>query len=71
LEGEKRGRGEDGREGVRPFALGLADWLCLFASKHTQYSTSIQKNNRGRLPERHEYLSMLAAFTTKSYNTDA
>jgi len=26
---------------------------------------AFKKNNRGRLPERYEYLSMLAAFTTK------
>jgi len=49
----------------------MADWLtdCIYSPQntYTQYSTSIQNNNRGRLPERYEYLSILAApaFTTK------
>ena len=39
----------------------------LFALKH-KISTSIQES-RGRLPERHKHPSMLAALTTKRYNT--
>jgi len=39
----------------------------LFPSKH-KISTSIQES-RGRLPERHKHPSMLAALTTKRYNT--
>ena len=35
-----------------------------------QYDTSsLFKDNRGRLPERHDYLSVLAAFTTQMIYT--
>jgi len=39
------------------------DWLtgCIYSP---QKLAQVFKNNTGRLPERHEYLSMLAAFTT-------
>jgi len=54
------------------YLSGVTDWLYLFASKHTHsIAQAFKKNNRGRLPERHEYLSMLATFTTKWYNTGA
>jgi len=46
--------------------------LYLFASEHTHNIAQVFKNNRDRLPERHEYLSMLTAFTTvydRAYNT--
>ena len=71
MEGEKRGRGEDGG---REFVLLPLDWQtgCVYSPQNTHnIAQAFKKNNRGRLPERHEYLSMLAAFTTKSYNTGA
>jgi len=37
----------------------------VFIRRKTHDIAQAFKNNRGRLPERHEYLSMLAAFTTK------
>ena len=45
----------------------LTDWL--YSPQNTRNVAQAFKNNRGRLPERHDCLSMLAAFTTKWYNT--
>jgi len=36
---------------------------CIYSPQNTNNIAQAFKNNRGRLPERHEYLSMLAAFT--------
>ena len=38
---------------------------CIYSRENTHNIAQAFKNNRGRLPERNEYLSLLAAFTTK------
>jgi len=51
----------------------LTDWLTdrIYSPENPNYVAQAFKTNRGRLSERHEYLSVLAAFTTKLYNTGA
>jgi len=46
-------------------AYSLTDWLAVFIRLRKTYNMKqVFKDNGGRLPESHEYLSMLAAFTT-------
>jgi len=52
-------------EGAGPLDLYATAGECFYNSLKEESGLAFKKNNRGRLPERHEYLSMLAAFTTK------